>query len=276
MPAHAYESALGRVAYAKRGWGDPLLLVHGVYPGASHEEFDRLLDRLADRCTVYAPDLPGFGASDKPRMTYTAQTYHHLLRDFIIEAIGRPCAVAAAGAGCAFAVHLAVYNDALLSRLSLIDPSATPPAHEGPGLFDRLQQWLLGTLTMGQGLYETMATRTEIRRLLSSRVHNRRTITRALLDRLHEQAAHPDALYPYVSWLCGYLSTDVFRWLRSVRRPVQVLWGEHAGEPPREALFRPAAWSQGRRLDLVPGAARLPHLEQSSKTVELLLEFLSD
>src|SRR5207342_1640680 len=49
---------------ARTGTGQPLLLLHG-WP-----EFwltwEPVMTRLADRFTLYAPDLRGFGDSDKP------------------------------------------------------------------------------------------------------------------------------------------------------------------------------------------------------------------
>ena len=75
MASKYYTWHYGRVHYQKRGMGDPLLLVHNVYPGASWEEYERNIAELSRHHTVYAMDLLGFGLSDAPRMKYTAATY---------------------------------------------------------------------------------------------------------------------------------------------------------------------------------------------------------
>jgi pimeloyl-ACP methyl ester carboxylesterase len=54
----------GEVAYDVLGFGPPLLLVHGT-PTRSFIWRNVAL-RLADRYTVYAFDLPGFGQSERP------------------------------------------------------------------------------------------------------------------------------------------------------------------------------------------------------------------
>src|SRR5262245_39186293 len=41
-----------------------LVLVHGLF--ASHRSFEDLIDDLSARFHVIAPDLPGFGESEKP------------------------------------------------------------------------------------------------------------------------------------------------------------------------------------------------------------------
>ena len=49
---------------AKIGTGRPLLLLHG-WP-EFWLSWEPVMTRLADRFTLYAPDLRGFGASSKP------------------------------------------------------------------------------------------------------------------------------------------------------------------------------------------------------------------
>ena len=51
-----------RTRYYVAGTGRPLLLIHGV--GSSADAWARCIDRLGERCTVYAPDLIGHGFSD--------------------------------------------------------------------------------------------------------------------------------------------------------------------------------------------------------------------
>ena len=52
------------IALEQGGSGSPLLLVHG-YP-QSHVMWHKVAPRLAQRFTVVAPDLRGYGASGKP------------------------------------------------------------------------------------------------------------------------------------------------------------------------------------------------------------------
>jgi pimeloyl-ACP methyl ester carboxylesterase len=61
-----------RLFYREAGQPDalPVLLLHG-FPSGSHQ-FRRLIDALADRHRVVAPDYPGFGHTEAPRsFTYT-------------------------------------------------------------------------------------------------------------------------------------------------------------------------------------------------------------
>jgi len=54
-----------RVRYLEAGAGEPLVLVHGLGSNAM-QDWGRLVAPLGRRYHVYAPDLPGFGRSERP------------------------------------------------------------------------------------------------------------------------------------------------------------------------------------------------------------------
>jgi len=52
------------------GKGDPVVLIHGGGPGASGaSNYRRNIDALSSRYRLVIPDLPGYGQSDKSRIT---------------------------------------------------------------------------------------------------------------------------------------------------------------------------------------------------------------
>lgn len=78
------------VFYRQAGEKDApaILLLHG-FPSSSHQ-YRGLIERLADRYRVIAPDLPGFGFSDAPDAKAFAYTFDHLAEviESFTEAIG--------------------------------------------------------------------------------------------------------------------------------------------------------------------------------------------
>lgn len=67
----------GRLSVYLAGEGPPLLLLHGL--GGSGRYWAGIAPQLAQRHLLIAPDLPGFGRSDKPAVDYS--------RDFHVEAV---------------------------------------------------------------------------------------------------------------------------------------------------------------------------------------------
>ena len=275
MPLREYAAPQGTIVYAKRGLGDPVLLVHGIYPGASHREFDHTVATLAAKHEVYAVDLLGFGQSDAPRRAHDTQLHQHLLRDFIKEVIARPTAVVGGGLSCGVAVRLGVYDDAWISRLVLLAPPNPKVFHEPLGLADRFSHFLLGTLAIGAGHYGNASTRAGLREFLQDSYHDAKAITRDVIDQLFTEANEPNKMMPYISALCGYFDMDLSNWLPSVRRPTLVLVGRDQLPVPSEKWLKRAPWSQGKWIDVIDDARDFPHREQSAKVNEKLLQFLS-
>ena len=70
-----------RRAFVKTGAGPAILLLHGL--GANHTTWEPVIDSLARRYTVIAPDLLGHGRSAKPRADYSVGGYANGMRDLL-------------------------------------------------------------------------------------------------------------------------------------------------------------------------------------------------
>src|SRR3989475_11437263 len=70
-----------RLHYVVEGRGPAVILVHGL--GGFAETWRHNIGALARRATVYAVDLPGFGASAKPRSRYRLANFAGALPGFM-------------------------------------------------------------------------------------------------------------------------------------------------------------------------------------------------
>ena len=84
----------GRMRVWEAGDGDAVLVLHGL--GGSGRYFDRLAARVADRFHGVAPDLAGFGTSDKPVLGYERSVHLDDL-DVVLEELGLDGPVVVAG-----------------------------------------------------------------------------------------------------------------------------------------------------------------------------------
>ncbi|MHB9287309.1 alpha/beta fold hydrolase [Halobacteriales archaeon Cl-PHB] len=73
------------VSYRVAGDGPPVVLLHGIGLDASHVSWAEVLPALAEDYTVYAPDFPGHGESDKPRADYSTAYYEAVLSGLLDE-----------------------------------------------------------------------------------------------------------------------------------------------------------------------------------------------
>ncbi len=73
------------VAYTEAGDPDDptLVLFHGVNAAGSAGEWREVVGDLTADHHVVAPDLPGYGRSDRPALRYSAALYEDFVRDFL-------------------------------------------------------------------------------------------------------------------------------------------------------------------------------------------------
>ena len=102
-----HSGATGQVSYYvdDGGAGRPLLLIHSVNAAASACEMQPLFDRFRGERPVYAPDLPGFGMSDRSERDYSPDLYATFLIEFVEQQIAPqrgPVDVIALSLSCEF------------------------------------------------------------------------------------------------------------------------------------------------------------------------------
>ena len=116
-----------RMRVLEAGTGPALLLVHTFH--TSHRSFDDIIETLAQHFRVIAPDLPGFGESEKPSPTsysYGVETFAESMADLIAAfGVGR-AHVVGHGLGGAIALTLAAEHPELVTRLVLEDALVYP------------------------------------------------------------------------------------------------------------------------------------------------------
>jgi pimeloyl-ACP methyl ester carboxylesterase len=69
------------VSYRRAGWGPVVVLIHGIT--GSSGTWEEVIEPLAEKYTVVAPDLLGHGASAKPKGDYSLGAYASGIRDLL-------------------------------------------------------------------------------------------------------------------------------------------------------------------------------------------------
>jgi len=101
--------------------GAPLVLVHGL--GVSSRYMVRLAEVLAADRRVYAPDIPGFGKSEKPRRPLDVHGQAEILAAWMPAAGLERAAFFGHSLGCQVVADLALHHPRLATRLALAAPT---------------------------------------------------------------------------------------------------------------------------------------------------------
>src|ERR671912_927747 len=123
----------GDLAYSVAGEGEPLLLVHGVYAGASSFEFRKNFEELSKSFRVYALDLLGCGMSKRPSRRYGPEDVALQVEDFVREEIGDKVHFVASSLTAALVVPAGVRSPRHIEKLVLISQTGYGPLDRPSG-----------------------------------------------------------------------------------------------------------------------------------------------
>lgn len=257
------------VAYTEAGDpADPdLLLVHGISAASSSREFSEVFADLSREYHVIAPDLPGFGRSDRPPLLYAASLYETFLRDVIRGLMEKPRVVASSLSG-AYAAHAATEAD--VDSLVLIAPTDSTMS-ETPRSWLRT---LFRAPVLGTGLFNLLVSKPGIRHFHRDHGYaNMDNLTEESLQYQWKSAHQHGARYAPASFVSGYLDpeTDLSETLTEVDGPVTLVWGRDAEITPVSA-GRALAKQTDSRLLVFDDAKLLPHVEHPAAFVGVVTD----
>ena len=124
----------GRIRVREAGSGTTLLAVHGL--GGSGRYFQGVANALTERFRIVAPDLAGFGGSDKPEGATYDRAFHLANLDAALEGDDGPVAVLGHSIGGVFAALWAAANAERVPALAL----ASTPYPMGDGAHGWMRQ----------------------------------------------------------------------------------------------------------------------------------------
>src|SRR4028119_1778759 len=147
------------LAYSVAGEGEPLLLVHGAYAGASSLEFRENFEELSEHFRVYALDLLGCGLSEKPRLRYGPEDVASQVEDFAREEIKGGAHLVASSLTAALIVPTAVRSPKLFKKLVLVCPTGYGTLDRPSGRVGDAVLSLFRAPILGDTLYHALVSR---------------------------------------------------------------------------------------------------------------------
>lgn len=267
----------------------PVLLVHGF--GASIPHWRRNIGTLAQTHTVYAIDLLGFGASDKPPgFSYTMETWTQLILDFLEQIVQRPavlignsvgslaCLIAASESSSSLVAGLVLLNCAGgMNNKAIVDDWRIKLLLPLLWLFD----FLLKQKVIASAIFERVKQRDTLRKILSSVYGNKESVDEELVEIISEPANDEGALDAFVSIVTGPPGPNPVQLMpRLSSLPVLVLWGDQDPFTPLDGpvgkyfASLPSHFSNVS-LFVLEGVGHCPHDDRPDLVHQKLLPWLA-
>ncbi|GMY08880.1 pheophytinase, chloroplastic [Fagus crenata] len=266
----------------------PILLVHGF--GASIPHWRRNIRTLEQNFTVYAIDLLGFGASDKPAgFSYNMETWAQLILDFLDEIVQKPTVLIGNSVGSLACVIAASESSRSLVRgLVLINCAG---GMNNKAIVDDwriklllpllwLVDFLLSQRGIASAIFERVRKRDNLRNILLSVYGNKESVDEELVEIIMEPTYDAGALDAFVSIVTGPPGPSPVQLMPRISLPVLLLWGD-------QDTFTPLDGPVGKYFSSLPsqlpnvslfvleGVGHCPHDDRPELVHEKLLPWLA-
>lgn len=260
----------GQLVYAERaGHGEPVLLLHGF--GASSYAWRGVLPRLASTYRVVAPDLNGFGYTQRPEgfKSYTGFGQVAMLLSLMDELGIERAHVVGHSYGGALALTLAHQHPERVRSLVLIDAAHPKYLHE--------RRTALAAVKPILGLYlRSVALRPEnVRQALENTIHDDRQVTPEVVDAYFERLRVEGATRAYFGLTAPYEAQPAPVVFREIETPTLAIWGQ---DDPLISVETGLHASQElgdlRSFVVLSDTGHAPHEERPGAVVRLIREFL--
>jgi len=216
----------GNIRYTKTGEGKPpLLLLHGLYPGACDIEWEDVIELFAEDYTVYAPHLLGFGYSSKPALDYCGYLYVRLIKDFAENVIGEPVTAMASLHTAAALANCAALNPEDFNKIILISPvgleTETPLAQDE----DNIIKKLLESPVLGTSFYNAICSKKAIAEFYKSEGH---PLDEEELDKIYlsAHAGGAGGKYALAALFGKFFNADIKENLAGLQVPYHIITGD--------------------------------------------------
>ncbi|MFA6297579.1 MAG: alpha/beta fold hydrolase [Nocardioides sp.] len=264
-----------RRAFVKVGQGPALLLLHGL--GCDHTTWEPVLDTLAKRYTVIAPDLLGHGQSDKPRADYSVGGYANGMRDLLTVLGIDKVTVVGHSFGGGVAMQFAYQFPERTERMMLVGSGGLGPevspfirAITTPGYHQ-----LMGVLTLPGVRHIGLA---GMRALAGTGWKATRDLYEVadIYDSFkdpHARAAIRHVVRAVVDWK-GQIVTMADRAYLTDEMPMAVVWGRDDRVIPVRHASNAAALAPKARIEVIPNAGHFPHRDHPQRFAKIVHDFI--
>ena len=215
----------------------PLVLFHGIYGGASHRTWRKLVPELEKLGkAVYIMDLPGAGESDKPKRAYSLKDFDNFVENFLVEVVGERANIISESILSNAVLRVSARRPDIVRRSVIINPSGVKTLNEGPSareqaLYDRLFEDDRASI----GFYQNLLVPNSIRYFLSFSFFNDDLIDDALISDFVIMRENIDQRFLTLSFVGGQLYRTFEESAQGVFIPVLGIFGaEYEGVQDNE------------------------------------------
>jgi len=269
VPSDRFVEANGMQVYVEQaGEGEPVVLLHGFC--CSSFTWREVIPDLARRHRVIAPDLPGFGYTERPS-TPQAYRFTGLGRTVtaLLDRLELPSAhLVGHSMGGALALWVAERHPERVRSLTLV-ATATPD-----GLVERRHPWARFRSLNYLLLHTALLSKSAVRKSLEESYYDPSMVTDELVDAYRERLLVEGVEEAYYGFLGPIEDPPPPVDLQGLEMPILVLWGEDDHIIPASRAVPHVRRMPGARLVVLDRCGHVPMEERPREFLREVLPFL--
>lgn len=264
-----------RIGYYLAGRGPALLLLHGI--GSSSLTWKRVIELLAQRYTVIAPDLLGHGTSERLRGDYSLGAHASGVRDLMVKLGYDRATVCGHSLGGGIAMVFAYQFPERCERLVLVASGGLGP-EVSPLL--RLLSLPFSDLVIPLGTFPELHRAASRVGQVLGRFGLQLSPRADELWQCYSSLGSKGARKAFLSTLRevvdfqGQRVSAMDRLYLASQVPTMIVWGSNDEIIPVAHARSAHLELKGSRLEIFDGVAHFPHAEQPDRFVRLIDEFI--
>jgi len=250
------------VHYAEVGSGPTVILLHGLWGGLN--EWEPIVEPLAENHRVIVMDFIGFHGSDKPDVEYHNALLSEFLAGFIDKLQLRNVVLMGHAMGANTATYTAFHHPENIAGLVLIDGAG----YRNP---DRDLSQPLSAGMLGFRRVATGSSLAATRGLLERRVNNKARITDDWVEEAFAMWVNSAAAIGDMLLEGGDLTEEE---MRQIKLPTMVVWGADDQVFSPDNAARLGNDIEGSVVRMIENSGHLPQIEQPDAFLNAVLPFL--
>ncbi len=254
-----------RVRYARTGRGtNEVLLIHGL--GGSALSWTYNLRELSKHFQVFAPDLIGFGKSDRPKIRYDMKMFLKFVKRFMDRVGIKKANIVGSSMGGQIAAEFALSYPSRVQKLVLVSPAGIPPREfKGTGELKRYAK-ILDAKSFDE-------TRKALTPVDSSGI----SITDDYVSSVYDYVRSPGVKHAFLSSLQGSAKAPrLASRLKSIKVKTLVVWGKNDNLIPVKYCEPFISRADNFRLLLIERCGHRPHAERPDIFNSAVIDFLKE
>lgn len=238
-----------------------LVLVHGL--GASFERWQYVLPLFATHFHVVAPDLVGFGYSDKPLVDYTPDFFSNFLETFLTSLGINHTSIIGSSLGGQIAAEYTSSHSESVEKLILISPSGMMKQSTSA-----LDAYIMAALypneKSAKNAFETMD-------------GSGKQIPMEIINEFVTRMKLPNAKFAFMSTLLGLKNSDLItKKLEKISSPTLIIWGSDDPVIPITFADDFVSSIDNCKLYEMSKCGHAPYVQEPELFASRVLEFLNN